>query len=275
MSRNDDAPLLDRLVNDVLDSAKYRDVSPELIRSIGMQELARRRNLKEAVKATKNKLHQVGGSYFSGQGNYAAWLDELAQAACSMDPANLRRTCLKIMGYHASNRERLPILEQFYHTILADLPPIHSVLDVACGLNPLAIPWMPLAEGARYYACDIYQHMIDMLNGFLSLVQIEGKAYLCDAIQGCPPLHVDVAYLLKVIPCLEQIDKQAGYRLLRAISAQYLVVSFPVHSLGGYSKGMATNYEAHFWELVNGEPWQVKKFEFATELVFLVRKQVH
>ena len=28
-------------------------------------------------------------------------------------------------------------------TALAGLPPIHSVLDVACGLNPLAIAWMP------------------------------------------------------------------------------------------------------------------------------------
>ena len=50
------------------------------------------------------------------------------------------------MGYHSSTRERLPILEQFYARALADIPPARVVLDLACGLNPLALAWMPLGE---------------------------------------------------------------------------------------------------------------------------------
>ena len=54
---------LDQLVQAIFASARYRDVAEEAIRNIGARELSRRRNLKEAIKATKSKLHQVCGAY--------------------------------------------------------------------------------------------------------------------------------------------------------------------------------------------------------------------
>ena len=272
----DNSDQLDHLVEAVLASSKYRDISADLVRTVATQELAKRPNTKEAIKAIKNKLHQVGGAYLAGKEDYAAWLHELNGAVQSSNREALLATCQQIMSHHASTRERLPILDQFYSTIFAHLPPIASVLDVACGLNPLALPWMPLAPGATYYACDIYSSMTTFLNEFFALVrmqgQIEGHAHVTDIITSCPTESVDVAFILKTIPCLEQVDKAAGFRLLRAINAHYLVVSFPLHSLGGRSKGMLTNYENHFRELIAGEAWEIQRFEFATELVFLVRK---
>ncbi len=263
---------LDKLVNAVLGSTKYKEICSDLVRGIGSQELTKRRNGKEALKATKNKLHQVGGAYLDGREDYTAWLSELAAAAQLNDQAALQRTCRTIMAHHASTRERLPILEQFYSTILADIAPLHSILDIACGLNPLAIPWLPLAEDATYYACDIFASLVDFLNRSLQLFHVQGHIQQCDVIQSCPTQEVDVAFVLKTIPCLEQVDKHAGYHLLRTINAHYLVVSFPIHTLGGRSKGMATYYKAHFHELVDDAPWDVRTFEFPTELVFLVRK---
>jgi 16S rRNA (guanine(1405)-N(7))-methyltransferase len=271
MSAPDDAALK-RLVEDVLSGAKYRDICPELVGSIGAQELARRRSLKEAVKATRNRLHQAGGAYFAGREDYAGWLAALEHAASIGDEATLREECRRIMSYHASTRERLPILDQFYSTLLADLRPIRSVLDIACGLNPLAIPWMPLEDGAEYFACDIYRGMMEFLNRFMALTGVRGRAQTCDVLRACPNQRVDVAFLLKTIPCLEQLDKQAGARLLRAINAQYMVVSFPVRSLGGRYRGMVANYEAHFRALIASERWSLTRHEFATELVFFVRK---
>src|SRR6266568_1774882 len=214
---------LDKLVEAVLASSKYKDVSRDLIKSIGLQEL---------------------GKYL-----------------------------VKIMSYHASTRERLPILSQFYTTILADLPPIHRVLDVACGFNPLALPWMPLTDPVEYYMCDIYGNMINFLNKFMTLMHVQGCGMVCDVIHSCPSEKVDVAFILKTIPCLEQIDKLVGFRLLHAINADYMVISFPVHSLGGRSKGMMTNYEAKFYTMVENTTWSVRQFEFSTELAFLGKVQ--
>jgi len=65
---------LDELVQAVLASPKYRAISEELIRSIGARELSARRGMKEAVKATKNKLHQVAGAYLDANREGQAWL---------------------------------------------------------------------------------------------------------------------------------------------------------------------------------------------------------
>src|SRR5262249_35063568 len=128
-----------------------------------------------------------------------------------------RAACLRVMHHHASTRERLPILNEFCTTIFAALPPVRSVLDVACGLNPLAIPWMPLTADATYIACDIYEDMADFLNGFFPLAGVQGRAEACDVIGTPPTQTVDLALVLKVLPPLEQIDKTAGLTLLKAL----------------------------------------------------------
>nr|AIA10753.1 ribosomal RNA methyltransferase (FmrO) [uncultured bacterium] len=272
MSRLNDPHALDLLVSDVQGSAKYRDMSLDLIRTIAAQELTKRRTHKEAVKATKNKLHQVSAAYLDPRENYTAWLQELREAQQTGTAEANKQTCKQIMSHHASTRERLPLLEQFYSTLLAELPAPHSVLDLACGLNALTLPWFPHMEAITYYACDIYRPMIDFLNATMEIMHIRGCAEVRDILQSCPTQEADLALVLKTIPCLEQIDKQAGTRLLRAINARYMIVSFPAQSLGGRNKGMVTNYEARFYQLVEGENWEIQKYEFATELVFVIKK---
>ncbi|MBE3560216.1 MAG: Rmt family 16S rRNA (guanine(1405)-N(7))-methyltransferase [Ktedonobacteraceae bacterium] len=266
-----DEVALNQLIADVLSSAKYRDVSPAFVRHIGMQELGRRRNLKEAVKETKNRLHQVSGAYL-GREHYARWLAEIRQAVRSGDEHELRAACRLVMSHHASTQERLPLLDTFYRSVLADYAPIHSVLDVACGLHPLAIPWMPLAQDARYYAYDIHQDMLNFLQECMHIMGVQGEVQCCDVTQTCPQQEAEVALVLKTLPCLEQVDKLAGERLLRELRARRLVVSFPVRSLGGRKKGMAEHYEKHFYEMLGEEVGTVKKFLFETELVFVVER---
>src|SRR5262249_34121339 len=150
--------------------------------------------------------------------------------------------------------------------------PIRSVLDLACGLNPLSIPWMPLAPDAEYYACDVYEDLVDFLNDFLALAGVRGAVQAADVTQTCPKRPVQVALLLKSLPCLEQLDADAGRRLLEGINAKHLLVSFPVHSLGGRQKGMIAHYTARFEELTAGSGRRVERYELATELIFRVTR---
>jgi 16S rRNA (guanine(1405)-N(7))-methyltransferase len=261
---------LDALVDEVLASPKYRTVSAEVVRRIGARELAVRKSFREAVKATHNKLHQIGGVYFEKKPGYAAGLALLAGSAAGPDA--LRDACRAIMRQHASTHERLPILGRFFAETLAGLGPIRSVIDLGCGLNPLAIPWMPLAEDVRYSAYDIYTDLIEFLNEAFLVLGVAGRAETCDIV-GAPPVEpADLALMLKLIPCLEQVDKAAGLRLLEAINARHILVSFPARSLSGYHRGMAHNYEVHFQTLIEGKPWPVQRFEFDNELAFVVSK---
>jgi 16S rRNA (guanine(1405)-N(7))-methyltransferase len=255
------------LVAAVREGAKYRQLEQSLVEAVAAAEMAKGRNFKESVKATRNKLHQVAGAYLPDRPAYAAWL---AQIGAARGPDERRAALRQVMAQHASTRERLPSLDAFYATLLGDLPPIHSVLDLACGLNPLAAIWMPLAEDAHYYACDIYADQIAFLNGVFALQGQRGAATLCNLLTGVPPQNADVALLLKTIPCLEQMDREIGARLLAQIDAPVIVVSFPSRSLGGRDKGMVQSYAEHFAELVAGQSWQIARFDFATEMAFRI-----
>jgi 16S rRNA (guanine(1405)-N(7))-methyltransferase len=269
---------LAELIHSVQSSQKYAAIGEQVIESIGRRELAARRNLKEAIKATKNKLHQVAGAYVDARLPYDEWLAQLANVE-TFERSNVstlsafKQACITIMRHHASTRERLPILETFYATTLASLGPLHSVLDLACGLNPLALPWMPLAPDASYFACDIYADMIAFLNGFFALAGVRGQARLCDLVAAAPPERVDLALVLKALPPLDQQARNAGRDLLRALNARHILVSFPAQSLGGRGKGMTENYELRFRATADAEGWAIERFVFPTELAFLVRKE--
>ena len=176
------------------------------------------------------------------------------------------------MQTHASSRERLPILDEFYRETLAEIAPVRSVLDVACGLNPLAIPFMPLAVGATYTACDIYTDLADFLDQAFPLLGVSGSALALDVTRTIPPEQVDLALIVKAIPCLEQVEKGVGARLLAGVNADHVLVSYPARSLGGASKGMRENYAAQFDDLAAGRGWTIRRFDFANELAFLVTK---
>ena len=271
-TRADDEARVEKLVAAVRNSPKYRTVSPDVIRRIARDELPKWRSPRMALKAVKNRLHQVGGAYLRGPMEYALWLGALRELGTPPPDGELRKACRLMMRAHASTRERLPILDEFYARTLGPIAPVRSVLDLACGLNPLAIPWMPLAPDAHYYAYDIYEDMTAFVGAFLALIGVAGEAEARDLTQVTPPQPVDVALILKTIPCLEQIDKSLGLRLLEEVNARHVLVSFPVRSLGGQAKGMVRHYTRHLETLLAEKNWPVQRFEFATELAFLVSK---
>lgn len=261
-------PLADLLAA-IQASAKYRQVSPDLVRQIGARELANGRRLKDAIKATKDKLHQVGGAFLDVDLPDARWLAELPHAGELATEAG-HAAIQRLMRRHASTRERLPILADFYAAAFAGLPPVASVLDLACGLHPLGIPWMPLAPGAQYYAYDIYQGMMDLLAGFFPLAGVHGMAQVWDVAQAIPAHPVDIAFVLKALPCLEQLDPVAPRRVLESIQAKRIIVSYPARSLGGKHKGMPAQYAARFRELIADKSWRITEHRFPSELIFVI-----
>jgi len=264
---------IEQLVSAVLKSPKYRNVCEDLIENIGLRKLSKGQNLKAAVKATKNKLHQIGGAYFLKKPKYNIWLETLKEAQKAKSESAFRKLCTKMMGYHYSTRERLAILDKFYSKIFSLLPPVHSIMDVACGFNPLSIPWMPLSTDAQYYAYDIYNDMIDFINQFLAIYNVQGYAEARDVTQKMPEITADLALVLNTIPCFEQIEKTAGMKVLEAINSKFVVVSFPVKTLCGREKNMRRHYEAMFNRLMREKNWSFQRLEFSSELVFLIRKR--
>lgn len=273
---------LDRALASLLSSRKYRNVHSGLARAIASAELAKGRSVKDAVKAAKNQLHQSAAAYIRRNLNYD---DALRQLQSALDDAPLPQrvdpsansqpvhTVLRrFMAAHASTHERLPLLDSLYSQLFQRLPPVHSVLDIACGLHPLARPWMPLPPDVPYFACDIFADQAHFLDRFFRTMGYAGSAEQRNALDDLNAPSADVAFLLKTLPCLEQIQTGAAQRLLHQVDAPILIVSFPNHTLAGRKQGMAQHHAASFLAEIEKAGWQADSLSFPSELFYIVYK---
>ncbi len=256
------------IVERVLRSPRYRDVDRSLLVRIAGEELPRARNTDDAVKRVKRRLHQAVGA-FRGEARAdplaAAWSGDLAAPA-------FRAACAHALRSHASTRERLASLDAFYAGIWSATGVPGRVIDIGCGLNPLALPWMGLAREAVYLASDVDRRPLSVVAPFLELVGQPHEVEVRDVVANPPTAEADVALLLKLVTTLDRQDPDAAARLLRALRVHHAVVSFPKQSLGGRARGMEANYRARLDRLVDeaGRVSAVAEASVSNELVFVL-----
>ena len=264
--------MTDDVVARVLASTRYRDVDRSLLERLARDELPRARNADDAVKRVKRRLHQAVGAYRGRAAGLASATPASAWAGTWDEP--MLAACRAALARHASTRERLPELETFYPTIWEAAGSVpRSVLDLACGLNPFALPFMRLDAASEYLACDVDRRVLDEVGGFLSLVGQPHRTWPCDLVDGVPEVDADVALLLKTLPLLDRQEAGAAGRLLARVRARHIVVSFPVRSLGGRG-GLARTYEARMERLLDEAGDRVASsavVRFRSELVFVLR----
>ncbi|NMA13082.1 MAG: hypothetical protein GX933_07880 [Chloroflexi bacterium] len=261
----------ENLPEEVSKGKNFRTIDRSLIKQVAAEEFRSEYSLKVNVERARSKLHQICNAYRGNTRNYAE-LRKLIPAQIGEDrQEELRMVGESLMRYHVSTRERLPFIAAFYQEIFRRLPPIHSVLDLACGMNPAAIGWMLLAEPFRYEAHDVYSDLTDLLNEFFRVFSINGAAHQSNLLSSFPSSQVDLTLLLKTIPCLEQIKPSAGAEILEKITSPFAVVSYPIYSLSGKQKGMREQYENRFNALISTKQWEVERLLFDNEMVFLLK----
>jgi 16S rRNA (guanine(1405)-N(7))-methyltransferase len=271
---------LDRIVATVATSKKYRSICADTIRRLAERELASRGTVKAAAKATKRRLHQVYGAFEHDFDHEAAY-QQLRHAYELGSDEEIKAACRHVMGQHSSTRERLPILDRFYRELFAITGRPSLLLDLGCGLNPLALPWMDMVApqgsgqipGIRYVPLDIDTDRVRFLNRYLALAGLEPLARCQDILSHPPEDAADVALLLKMSPTLERQEAGATLGLMEQLTAPYVVVSFAVKSLGGREKGMVEHYQQQFLGWLRERQWPAEELVFDSELVFIVTRE--
>ena len=140
---------LDQLISAVQANPRYRAIHPGLIGAIGQAELLKRRSFKEAVKATRNKLHQVGGAYHESRIDTPRWSSELAELPALPSNPAVQDYCRQVMAQHASTRERLPMLERFFNETLLSVifvTSVPSTTSPSTTVEPLTIARGPSSK---------------------------------------------------------------------------------------------------------------------------------
>jgi 16S rRNA (guanine(1405)-N(7))-methyltransferase len=265
-----DPQAIERIVASIKGSRKYRDTYEETIRALAAVEIERHKRIKTVEKAVRRRLHLIVAAHL-GDPDYDQAEAALAEAY-AQGPEQARAACRAILAAHVSTRERLPLLDAFYPALWALTGTPRVVLDVACALHPLALPWMGLAAEARYYAYDLQRRRVTFLNRFFALAGRPPLARLQDVALEPPAERGDVALFFKELHRYERNYEGAGLALLRALPVRYLCVSFPAVSLHG-GRDLSDHYRRYFQDLIAGEPWRiVGELVYETEIVFCVEK---
>jgi 16S rRNA (guanine(1405)-N(7))-methyltransferase len=266
------APDLQSLVLEILNSRKYRHlgIPAETVEDLLTQELGRSRGQKEAIKETRKKLHNIVAPYL-GDPDFVKAEIELEKAVRSQNASELRATCTSLLSEHASTRERLPIMEQFYRQIFTVTGEPDSILDLACGLNPLSFPWMGLPNSVRYYAYDLNRPRLALIHKFFTLLVMQVCGEARDILLTPPTEAAQVAFFFKEAHRFEQRQKGCNLAFWQALNVHFLLVSLPTASLSG-KHNLLDQQRKLVYGTSQGQPWRISEILFDTEIVFCIDK---
>lgn len=255
------------LLEKLLRSKNYRDICPETVRRVWADCEKRYKKPKEAEKAARDTLHGITGAFMTPQ--------EARQLAFDMQAWHIDKSDIgleRMLSRHASTRERLPLAEMdaLYGRIFAITGKPRSVLDLACGINPI---WLG-ARGIPTVGLDISGAAVYAVNCFHDSYRMPVSAICADLLSpdAIPGEHFDLALLFKLLPLLERQEAGSAVRIMEAVNAKHLVISFPTRTLGGRSVGMGANY-AHWMETHMPVGMTVRdQFETRNELFYILSK---
>lgn len=254
------------LVAGILGSGKYRGLHEDLVRRVVDASLSSASGRKEADKRARKELHRVYGSFQTTKPRYSRWLREIEQAE---DPLEALRPILRT---HSSTKEREPFLEPFYAAVFEAVGPCEYVLDIGCGLNPLTMAWAP--PGLSWWGCDVDAEQMAFVRDVARLL---GHPVLTETVDllSAPTLPSgDVAFLFKVVPCLDPVSWEPGADLIDALQVDQVVVSLPGATLGGRKRGMGEANANRFEHLAERRGWTMSRIDAGVdEVVWVIRER--
>jgi len=260
-----------QIVRKILSSPKYRElgIPEESVEDIVKREISRQTDIKVAEKKAREKLHQVIAPYLGDPGYRLA--DTALTQIHRDDREGLKAWCLEMLRSHSSTRERLPNLELFYRTIFEFTGKPNTVLDLACGMNPFAFPWMGLESSVRYYAYDLHTLRVNLINHFFDAWGLQPLATVTDVLVSVPQTPADVAFFFKEAHRFESRRKGSNRAFFQQLSVKWIVVTLPAENLTGRHQ-MRDRERMLIEKTIAGLNWEICETEVGTEMIFFIRK---
>lgn len=260
------------LVAEVGKKPAYRAMGiPETtLRDLALKALERQPSARAALKTMRRKLHQISAPYL-GDPDYAGATADLQSAYQSGNPPVIENFCREILSSHTSTRERLLVLDGFYTQLFNLGGHPDSIMDLACGLNPLTWRWMGLPSKTRYLAYDIHAPRVSFLNAYFKLEGLSGQAILRDILVEPPDEPADAAFLFKEAHRFEEREAGCNHKLWRELKVKILYVSLPPLSMTGRHDLSIKNRKL-VDRSISGENWRVSELNFQNEQVFVIEK---
>ncbi len=260
-------------ISDVQNSKKYRDLAlpPAFLKDLINQELSQTKNKRLVKEAFRKKLHEVIAPYLE-EINYPSETNRLNTLhAEGMSYQQLKTWAIETMRKHASTRERLPRLPLFYAVIWQAIGQPKSILDLACALDPLALPWFDTPQLEAFYAVDIHKLRLDFLDTFFQHYFPFATTLQQDFISTPITLPVDCVFLFKEVHRMEKRKSGSTKKLIETLNTRHLVITLPATDLRGHHS-LLDYHNQMIERIVNGLDVKVSQAQVGSELLYFIKK---
>lgn len=248
----------------ILSSKNYSEVCPDTVKRVFTAKLPLYKSLKEADKAARAQLHQITGAFMGADEQRQAGL--LAREYAAGDAKALDRALL----LHSSTRERKDDWRALYAQVFGAIGGTpQKVLDLACGLNPIALGALGV-ETVR--GVDIQGGAVRTVNAWAEAAGWDVRAECADLLCEIALEGADLALMMKLLPLLERQRPGAARALMETCPAKHLLVTFPTRTLGGRNVGMEEQYARWMDENTPDALEVLEQFTVGTELCYVLRR---
>lgn len=242
---------------------KYFDKkSKEKYEKLG-EKFLRSKEFKVLKSKVRSELREVYGVFFEQQNkNREKYLKNLIKEP-SID------NHIKVLELHKSSKERLPFYEEIYEKIFSVIGKPETIMDLACGYNPISYPFMKINCSIK--AIDISKEDMKFLEEYFKAQNIKGEGIALDltkdsALENISKMEAEACFLFKALDSIETRKRNFSKSLIDKINCKWLVISFPTKSLGG-KKEIKTSKRR--WIEKNYEI--TKSFEVENEIFYIIK----
>jgi len=175
---------------------------------------------------------------------------------------NLINNPTELLKTHTSTFER----QEDYPNLKALIKKINpkSILDLGCGLNPIALATPKI----KYFASDIKEDELEIIKKFFAMNKIKGKTFIYDLRKINSDLpKADLCFIFKV---LDIIDKNLAEKILVLIPCKKILVSFSTKKLSG--KKMNKPNRDWFEKILKRLNFEYNKTNTENEVFYLIDK---
>ncbi|MDO8508462.1 MAG: hypothetical protein Q7S27_02135 [Nanoarchaeota archaeon] len=207
--------------------------------------------IKIIVKDIRSQLRNLTGRFQSSIKKRAGLLRE--------------NNIIDLLKTHSSTKERLN-----YYPVLKDLIKklnVKSILDLGCGLNPIALA----SPKITYYASDIKEDDLKLVQYFFQKNSIKGKTFIYDIRKITSDIpKTDLCILFKVLDIADKNKYHLAKMVFENISSKYILVSFATKTLS--QKAMRSPKRRWFEYLINKLDLSYDVFSSDNEIFYLIKK---
>ncbi len=228
-----------------------RELVSSYIKKYPLPEKLSDRQIKIIVKEVRVELRKLTGQFQKSRKNRQKLLEKSMLS--------------KILASHFSTSERVEFYPQLKKLIRS--LKVRSILDLGCGLNPLALADPKIF----YYASDIKEDELKLIQDFFRKNNLPGETFVCDLRKFDQSLpKADLCILFKVLDIIDDKKHSLTRKILEKVNCKNFLVSFSTKKLSG--KRM--NYPKRKWfeEILTAMKLDFRSFESSNEVFYLIKK---